>query len=76
MVPDFRITKIKRNPYFDMRASHIHPMYEIYYLLNGTRKMLFDDSIYLLHDGDLVFIPINTIHKTSHINDGTHEQRR
>ena len=74
MVSDFKITKIWRGPYFDMKASHIHQLYEIYYLLDGSRKMLFDDSIYLLHGGDLVFIPINTIHKTSHINDGTHER--
>ena len=74
MVSDFKITKIKRGPYFDMKASHIHQMYEIYYLLDGSRKMFFDDSIYLLHGGDLVFIPMNTIHKTSHINDGTHER--
>lgn len=31
MVSDFRITKIRRGPYFDMKASHIHQMYEIYY---------------------------------------------
>ena len=74
MVPDFKITKIKRSPHFDMKASHTHQMHEIYYLLNGARKMLFDDSIYLLHDGDLVFVPMNTIHRTSHINDGTHER--
>ena len=57
-----------------MKASHIHQTYEIYYLLDGARKMFFDDSIYLLRGGDLVFIPMNTIHKTSHINDGTHER--
>ena len=74
MVSDFKITKIRRGPYFDMKASHIHQMYEIYYLLDGARKMFFDDSIYLLRSGDLVFIPMNTIHKTSHINDGTHER--
>ena len=74
MVPEFKITKIRRGPYFDMKASHIHQMYEIYYLLDGARKMFFDDSIYLLRGGDLVFIPMNTIHKTSHVNNGTHER--
>ena len=74
MFLDFKIPKIKRAPYFDMRLSHIHPMYEIYYLLNGTRKMLFDDSIYLLRGGNLVFNPMNTIHKTSHISDEIHER--
>lgn len=74
MIPDFKITKIKRGPYFDMQTSHIHPVYEIYYLLDGIRKMFFDDSIYILHGGDLVFIPADTIHKTSHVSDGTHER--
>lgn len=74
VISGFKITKIRRDPYFDMRSSHIHPMYEIYYLLSGTRKILYDDSIYVLRDGDLVFIPMNTIHKTSHINDKTHER--
>lgn len=70
----FKITKIKRDPYFDMKSSHIHPMYEIYYLISGTRKIFYDGSIYVLNDGDLVFIPMNTIHKTSHMNDKTHER--
>lgn len=74
MYPGFKITKIKRDPYFDMKSSHIHPMYEIYYLISGTRKIFYDDSIYVLSDGDLVFIPMNTIHKTSHTNDKTHER--
>lgn len=29
LFPSFKITKIKRDPYFDMKSSHIHPMYEI-----------------------------------------------
>ncbi len=57
-----------------MPAAHLHPMYEIYYLLNGTRKIFLDDSIYILERGDLVFIPMNTIHKTSYVNDRPHER--
>ena len=49
-------------------------MYEIYYLQSGTRKIFLDDSIYILDRGDMVFIPINTIHKTSYINDKVHER--
>lgn len=70
----FKITKVKRSPGFDMDTTHLHPMYEIYYLLNGTRKMFFDDTIYILNKGDMIFIPMNTIHKTSHINDRSHER--
>ncbi len=57
-----------------MKSAHLHPMYEIYYLMNGTRKIFLDDSIYILGKGDMVFIPMNTIHKTSYINDKSHER--
>lgn len=57
-----------------MASAHLHPMYEIYYLQNGTRKIFLEDSIYILERGDLVFIPVNTIHKTSYVNDKTHER--
>ena len=70
----FKITKIRRDPYFNMPSAHLHPMYEIYYLINGTRKIFLDDSIYILDKGDMVFIPMNTIHKTSYVNDKIHER--
>lgn len=70
----FRITKVKRSPYFDMKVTHFHPTYEIYYLLKGTSKMFLQDSIYVLNRGDMVFIPMNAIHKTSYVNDKTHER--
>ena len=70
----FKITKIRREPYFNMPSAHLHPMYEIYYLQSGTRKIFLDDSIYILDRGDMVFIPMNTIHKTSYVNDRVHER--
>ena len=57
-----------------MSSAHLHPMYEIYYLMSGTSKMFLDDSIYLLNKGDMVFIPMNTIHKTSYVNEKSHER--
>ena len=71
---DFRITQIRRDAHFDMRSSHIHQAYEIYYLLSGSRRMFYNDSIYILDRGDLAFIPPNTIHRTLHTNDRTHER--
>ena len=70
----FKITKIRRDPYFNMPSAHLHPMYEIYYLQSGTRKLFLDDSIYILNRGDMVFIPMNTIHKTSYVDDKVHER--
>lgn len=74
MSETFNISKIRHEPYFNMPSAHLHPVYEIYYLLNGTRKIFLDDSIYILEKGDMVFIPMNTIHKTSYVNDKTHER--
>ncbi len=70
----FKISKIRHDPYFNMPSAHLHPMYEIYYLQSGTRKIFLDDSIYILNRGDMVFIPMNTIHKTSYVNDKVHER--
>lgn len=70
----FKITKVRHDSYFNMPSAHLHSMYEIYYLLNGTRKVFLDDSIYILSKGDMVFIPMNTIHKTSYANDKVHER--
>ena len=70
----FKITKIRHDSYFNMASAHLHPMYEIYYLLSGTRKIFINDSIYVLSKGDLIFIPMNTIHKTSYANDKVHER--
>lgn len=70
----FKISKIRHDPYFNMPSAHLHPMYEIYYLQSGTRKIFLDDSIYILDRGDMVFIPMNTIHKTSYVNDKVHER--
>lgn len=70
----FKISKVRHDPYFNMPSAHLHPMYEIYYLQSGTRKIFLDDSIYILDRGDMVFIPMNTIHKTSYVNDKVHER--
>lgn len=70
----FRISRIRRGAYFDMRQSHMHAAFELYYLLDGERKMFLDDTFYPLGAGDLVFIPMNTIHKTTHMGGRTHER--
>ena len=70
----FKITRVRRKAYFDMQVTHFHPKYEIYYLIEGTSKMFLQDSIYILNKGDMVFIPMNYIHKTSYVNDKAHER--
>lgn len=71
---DFRVTRLKRESYFAMDSSHVHNFYEVYYLINGTRKYFIDDSIYTINRGDVVVILKDTIHRTTYLNDKTHER--
>lgn len=71
---NFEITKIKRDPYFKMNESHFHNVYEIYYLLSGTRKIFINDSIYNIKKGDLAIFFKGDIHKTNYISHDKHER--
>lgn len=71
---NFKITRIKREPYFKMNESHFHNVYEIYYLLSGTRKIFINDSIYNIKKGDLAIIFKGDIHKTNYIYHDKHER--
>lgn len=74
MLENFSITKRKMASYYNLPSPHSHSQYEIYYLINGTRKIFLDTSIYTLNKGDLVFIPINTIHRVTYGDDKAHER--
>ncbi len=71
---DYRITRIKRESYFEMDKSHVHDFFEIYYLISGTRRIFIDDSIYTVNKGDIVLIPEGIIHRTSYNNEKAHER--
>lgn len=64
----------RREPYFFMKDSHQHNLYEIYYLLNGQRRFFVEDSIYYVNKGDLVLINKGILHKTSYASDKSHEK--
>lgn len=74
MSEKFSITKRKMDSFYNLPSPHSHNEYEIYYLINGTRKIFLDDSIYILNRGDLVFIPMNTLHRVTYGNDKPHER--
>lgn len=71
---DYRVTRLKRESYFEMDQSHVHDFYEIYYLVSGTRRYFIDDSIYTINKGDIVVIPEGTIHRTTYNNEKVHER--
>ncbi len=70
----FKISKIKREPYFTMDSSHYHKDYEIYFLLNGTRRFFVEDSIYNIKGGDIVILPKGVLHRTAYLNSSSHER--
>ena len=71
---DFIADRIKREQYFDMKQSHFHPYYEIYYLYSGKRRFFVNDTLYTLGRGDILLINKNVLHRTTYISDETHER--
>lgn len=53
-----------RSDYFAMTTEHFHPHYEVYILLSGERHYFIRDQVYRVHQGDLVFIQKNELHRT------------
>lgn len=71
---DFIAERMKRDQYFNMKHSHFHPYYEIYYLYSGKRKFFVNDTLYTLGRGDILLIDKNILHRTTYISDETHER--
>ena len=63
MPTDFKIDRITREAGFQMKTSHVHPFYDITYLINGECTCFVNHSIYKLSKGDLIIIPPGDIQK-------------
>lgn len=74
MPSDFKIAKVKRDNTDTKQSSHIHPYYEIFYLINGDCTFFIDHNIYKLNRGDLVIVPIGEIHKSTYPETGYSER--
>lgn len=71
---DFIYTRLKREPYAEMKDAHYHPYYEFYYLTSGKRKFFIADTIFTVNKGDLIIIPKGTIHRTTYMSNEIHER--
>lgn len=69
---DFYIDQSKKTTNYNMDSFHMHKMYEVYYLMEGSRKYFIDDSIYLVNAGSLVLIDADSVHKTASMGDIPH----
>lgn len=65
MPTDFKIDKIKREANFKMKTSHVHPFYDVTYLLSGECTCFVNHSIYKLAKGDLIIIQPGDIHRST-----------
>ena len=70
----FEISKVRLIGNTSMKINHFHDAYEIYYLLEGERHYFIKDKVYDIKKGDLVFIPINELHKTIDAGVPIHER--
>lgn len=58
----------------NMNRSHAHRDYELYYLINGSRRLLIKNNFYKMEQGDLLLITPGTLHKT--LDESPSEYRR
>lgn len=54
----------KRYKPLKMFDAHFHDKHELYYLVKGNTKYFIGSEIYLLEEGDMIFVPQGEFHKT------------
>lgn len=74
MEGNLKITRVKREPYFNMRQAHFHEQHEIYYLISGERNFTINDHLFKISKGDLVIIPAGDMHRTTYYANNAHER--
>lgn len=70
----FSISRIRRDASFEMKETHMHSCYEIYYLLSGKRRFFVGHSIYVVNRGDILAIPKGALHRSACLEDKAHER--
>ncbi len=64
----------RQGKFYEMKNAHFHPVYEIYYLVSGTRKFFIESDIYNISKGTLVLINKNVMHQTAYSSDMLNER--
>lgn len=70
----FLISKQVHKDNYSMHSAHSHSYYEMFYLLHGSCDLLMNDNIYHLTPGNIAFIPIDALHRTSYKGSAFHER--
>jgi len=70
----FSISRIRRDASFEMKETHMHPYYELYYLLSGRRRFFVNHTIYVVNKGDILAIRKGSLHRSACLEDKAHER--
>lgn len=70
----FEISHQIHNSSYSMHTAHSHSYCEMYYLMSGACDILIKDSTYSISSGTVVFIPADTLHKTTYTGSASHER--
>lgn len=63
----FEISLQTHHSDYSMRSAHTHSYYELYYLTHGECNFFLYDSVYHMTEGTMVFIPADTLHRTTYL---------
>ncbi|WP_201001546.1 AraC family transcriptional regulator [Paenibacillus glycanilyticus] len=58
----------------NMPVSHFHSTYEIFCLMSGMREFFIKDRTLVIHEGDIVIISPNILHRTTNTETPEHER--
>ncbi|MGO4110057.1 helix-turn-helix domain-containing protein [Paenibacillus sp. YAF4_2] len=58
----------------NMPVSHFHSTYEIFCLMSGKREFFIKDRTMVIHEGDIVIIAPNILHRTTNTETPEHER--
>ncbi|MBD0379528.1 AraC family transcriptional regulator [Paenibacillus sedimenti] len=61
----FSIQQLQHKGYSAMLRPHLHPFYELYYLLDGERVYFMNGKVYTAKKGDMVVVVPNELHSTA-----------
>ena len=58
----FRIDHAVHPPHYSMHSAHSHTYFELFYLMHGSCTISIDDKSFTLSEGNIIFIPADSIH--------------
>lgn len=65
----FRIDHSFHKLHYAMHSAHSHTYYELFYMMHGNCTISIDDRLFTLSEGNIIFIPANSVHRTSYIGE-------